>query len=464
MRFLFIGFILLQVLLLLWQGNGPFSDESIYILAGTRVIEGFAFDSRNLDYFYSRWFQGSPFIWPPLASLGYSLAGLFGSRMIAVVCATVIWTSVFFVCKRQYGPRPAFLAAAAFCIDGQFLALSHSAVYDAPSLALLALACVAASQYASSERRDFAMLSGLLLGAATITKYSTIVGSLGVACILFQGLPFNRAAKAVAIVATVSGSIVSVYCVTTFGSLIPSSFQFYLHYPQRLSRSVILLQFAEWIAVAACFAGYGLGVIAGTQRWKALLSGVAVMIAVVGMHVVTESHVSSHKHFVLGAMFLFPLVGLGLMRFHDRMGNGWLGVAFTLLLVLGGMRSYATDHYWPDSRPAAAYLLENWRKGDSLVSDEAWNFRLPLYVSGAIASPFDLLDSWNVQKGKRNLCDIEWMVGNTSAWREDQISQLARECGHRPVFSSDDVVYRRHESGSFEAVQIKQVVFRRNAT
>ena len=53
--------------------NGPFVDEGAYTVASLRVLEG-----KGLSDGYLAWFNGSPFVWPVLATLAIIWAGSSG--------------------------------------------------------------------------------------------------------------------------------------------------------------------------------------------------------------------------------------------------------------------------------------------------------------------------------------------------------------------------------------------------
>ena len=53
------AFLAIQLGIIALAANGPFVDESLYIAAGLRVLEG-----HGLADGYIAWFNGSPFVWP----------------------------------------------------------------------------------------------------------------------------------------------------------------------------------------------------------------------------------------------------------------------------------------------------------------------------------------------------------------------------------------------------------------
>src|SRR3989304_10223442 len=61
--------------------NSPFNDEAIYIVIGKMGLFGGDWTSYNA----ASWMAGLPFLYPPLAGVGFELGGIVGARMLSVV-------------------------------------------------------------------------------------------------------------------------------------------------------------------------------------------------------------------------------------------------------------------------------------------------------------------------------------------------------------------------------------------
>ena len=83
--------------------NGPFFDEAIYVTAGLRTFEGHGFSDGYLG-----WFTGLHLIWPVLAATGYKIAGLMGTRTVAVILATVGFIAIVQAAKNLFGQKAGF--------------------------------------------------------------------------------------------------------------------------------------------------------------------------------------------------------------------------------------------------------------------------------------------------------------------------------------------------------------------
>jgi hypothetical protein len=77
-------FLAVQTAIIALDVNGPFVDESLYIVAGMRVLEGHGWSDG-----YLTWFNGSPFVWPVFRGARPSPAGLSGARFAAVLFSAV---------------------------------------------------------------------------------------------------------------------------------------------------------------------------------------------------------------------------------------------------------------------------------------------------------------------------------------------------------------------------------------
>src|ERR1700730_2933072 len=136
------AFLAVQVYVICFAANGPFVDEGLYIVAGTRVLEG-----RGLSDGYIKWFNGSPFVWPVIAALGHSLGGLPGARLMAAILSTVTLVAFARTAENLFGQSVAEWSALALAVNGLFMALAHFAVYDVAALTMVAVSmwCVTRS-------------------------------------------------------------------------------------------------------------------------------------------------------------------------------------------------------------------------------------------------------------------------------------------------------------------------------
>ena len=82
-----MGFAVVQVAIIFRASNGPFLDEGIYAVSGMRILEG-----HGLSDGYAAWFNGSPFLWPVCSGLGCRIAGLEGSRFVALLFSNITLT------------------------------------------------------------------------------------------------------------------------------------------------------------------------------------------------------------------------------------------------------------------------------------------------------------------------------------------------------------------------------------
>jgi hypothetical protein len=78
-------YVVVQLSVIVFLAIGPHIDEAFYAAGGMRALEGYG----GLADGYLTWFNGSPFVWPVLAGMGFKLGGLEGDRFLALACSTV---------------------------------------------------------------------------------------------------------------------------------------------------------------------------------------------------------------------------------------------------------------------------------------------------------------------------------------------------------------------------------------
>lgn len=185
---------------------------------------------------------------------------------------------------------------------------------------------------------------------------------------------------------------------------------------------------------------------------------------VIVFHVGTQSHVSAQKHLAFALVFFCPVAGLGAYQLVKRLR---LRAAFGIVIIalLSGVAQWSRlASVWPDSRVVADYLAENWTTGQVLAAEDGWSYRMPLYWQGLVASPYNVLDSWNLEHGKRDLCDLDWLVGKIYDGEEDRVVKLARKCGFQPVFADSSIGMTGLDHGTIRHFPIELIVYRRKPT
>ncbi len=115
-----------------------FSDEALYVLVGKLGV----FQGDWTTYSPQRWFPGLIYLYPSISAIAYSFAGVWGARLISVVCGMVAVVAVGGVAYSLAGgdkTRRRIAATVSMIIVGtnsSALYMSRIATYDMPAYSL----------------------------------------------------------------------------------------------------------------------------------------------------------------------------------------------------------------------------------------------------------------------------------------------------------------------------------------
>ena len=443
--------------------NGPFFDEAIYITAGQRTWQGFGYSDG-----YMGWFAGS-LLWPALAAVGYRVAGLVGTRAVALLLAAAGVVAVVKATDNLFGPRAAFWATLALALNGPLLALARLGVYDAPALAGVTVAFWAITELARRDQRIWLGVAAVALMLGFFAKYPAGVMLLPLLGVLF----FLRRKKAL-----MDTGIFGFICLAILlAFLLPAREQVAALVAWQaanrpvfgVSRAMILAGILYAAAIPTVFAGAG-WFVAREKRGVATILLLNLAIWPI-YHLASGNPVSVNKHLVFSFALAYPLVGLALSAWWDGLrrtivrtssspapGEGGFGkparrilprlAVVGILLLLGayaGIQLRQSDNSWPDSRPAADYLAAHVQPGQKLLINEAWPYTMYLYSQGRIASPWDVYDFYRITHSDTPLdfCGYDWFVDSQGSFSWPQVvSDTIAKCGnYREVFiTTSDVI------------------------
>jgi hypothetical protein len=429
-RWIIAAFVVVQVAIVLFAANGPFVDESLYTVAGVRVLEG-----HGLADGYVSWFNGSPFAWPVLAAIGHHLGGLAGARLMAVAMSIATLVAFARTAETLFGAPVAAWATAALCVNGLFVALAHFAVYDIAALAALAVAMGAAARFAARGGHRVLALSAVAYAVAVICKYGYLLMAVPLAGLLISGAAPARWGRVLAIFGLVAGAIVAAYCVAFFGSPLPTSTAAYFEQVFPRSRGHIASLQVIFGAIPASLAGAG-AVLAWRRGRRMLAATCLGALAIYPLfHVWTANFVSGQKHVVPGFLFGYLLAGLALDRLWRSGARARTAALLAAVTVAGGVQWYWQDHSWTDTRALTRHLVREMKPGDRVIAESSWIHALALYPAGLIASPADVLDATFSPDAERvDLCGITWVVGDDRT--AGRIQAGRDRCRHREVLST----------------------------
>lgn len=451
----------LALCLLTLDYNGPFFDEGIYVTAGIRTLEGFAYSDRFLT-----WFGGS-LAWPVLAGLGYRTGGLTGARALAALVTVAGLAAFSQAVKNVFGEKAGFWATLALALNGAFLSLARLSVYDTLSLSGFAVSLWAITEMDRRDHRGWLVVSAVAYTVAVLAKYP-----MGVMALPLLGtivlLRNDRASTDVLLFAFVAGAL-GLFFFLPLREQVAEFFTFRLQQRPDFGVAVrliaITIVYLSLIPFILAVTGW---VIVRSKRRLATLMVLSLAIWPT-YHLVTGDPVSTNKHLVFGYVFAYPLLGVTLSAMW---GDGKLtllrrGLVIVVVVVLAGMgilQATQADRSWPDLRPPAGYLIDHVQPGDQLLINESWPYTMYLYTAGRIDSPWDVYDEYRIthEEGAPALCEYDWFVDTRGsfAWPEEILDQKAECDNYEQVFSSTSYVINLGADATYVSQPVESVVWK----
>ena len=311
--------------------------------------------------------SGAPHLYPLLAAEIFARSGLEGLRTLSLVCMLVATLAVFVAGRLLFERNVAGIAAAAlFALQAPVLFLGRFATYDAPCVALLAIALACALDRHDKSKWFTATLAGACIGAAAVIKYATL---LYVPCIvLVAGLVLtgkhrrNRAAVTLLTALGVGTLLVIIgqprellngFMTTTLARSVTSG-----------GRAIDIFLFAASLGGAAAMCAVPAIALASSQmRLAAITIGLFALVAPLN-HIRLHEFVSLHKHMAFALVLFTTLAGgsadalLTWMTRRWQRGHGVIAVAVgaaALAIVARAIVRPGLDEsrrlfkYWPDN-------------------------------------------------------------------------------------------------------------------
>ncbi len=372
--------------------NDAFVDEATYISAG-RMLHAAATSASVADAppAFARYFSGAPHLYPLLAAYADRAAGLEGARMVSYACIVVAMLAVYVATMHLFRDRLAgVVAAALFAAQAPVLFLARHATFDAPCVALLAVA-IAACAVASSRKHTSAALiacavAGGCIGAAAAIKYASL---LYVPCVVVLAMclsPHRRwwrgavvAASACAVAALLlstgsSQDLVTGFLATTFNRGAVSG-----------GRPVDILAFAAQLGGLVGIMALPLFFIRSGVPNSVTATLCLFALAAPLNHARLHEFVSLHKHIAFSLVLLAPLAGgaiaIGARWVREEFEHGSAVAALTIASIVGVIIVRvnvvpATEHaralfaYWPNATRRAYLALVPIASADARILSE----------------------------------------------------------------------------------------------
>ncbi len=428
------AFMLMQVWIILFASNGPVTDEGSTILAGLQIWRDVKWSG-----YYLTWFTGSPFLWSPLAALGFSAAGLEGARLMALGFMALALLMLNWATRLLWDETVAFWTTLALSLNGLFISLAHLAVYDSLAFAALGLGWWGVARFNRTEKFIWLIGAGLSLAVATLAKYPYGVMGFVLAGLLWT---LRREKPALRSELWVFG-VAAASPVLLYALFFREGLSDYLRYALQANKFVYTREMIAWvssiyISVPLCLAVCGLYTL--WSQGKKLLGGLLFGALWVWplYHLVTATYISLEKHLAPSFFFASPLMGVALARLWEGRWRALSPLLVAGLFLWGWWQWQVRDASWLDIRPAAKYLQGHIKPGERVIAPNAWAYALYLYPD-YVSKPQDIYDEYGVSQNNFHLCDAEWLVYTNndlaaSAFSED-LKLNAYTCSYSTPFT-----------------------------
>ncbi|MFE9439782.1 hypothetical protein ACFYO2_12325 [Streptomyces sp. NPDC006602] len=387
-RWVLLCVLLIQAGLSLRLRGTAFQDEALYIAAGHYEV-GNILHGTPVPGDFEGYFSGYPKLYPVLAAMVDSVAGLSGVRLVSLAFMLGATVLLYATTCRMFNVRAALGAAALFSVIQSTSFLGNFATFDAAAIFLLALSMwivvrtgraniflvvLAAPPAFLAFGTKYA--SGLYLPTLVVLAVLTAYRHRGMLA-LARGVLLGAAMVALLGVAYVlTGSLGGISQTTTDRPKGTDTAQTILQHSAEWGGLMFLAALGGSIAYAI---RPNMGEMPwldkqGPGRWRrislgVLLTGTALLAPAYQIHLQTE--ISLFKHVGFGLLFAGPMAGLGMSRLvgpHFR--HPQLGIMLYVLTLVFGMVQSQYAYSFPDSREMTAILRTMVDRKGSYLAEE----------------------------------------------------------------------------------------------
>ncbi|MEU8865864.1 ArnT family glycosyltransferase [Streptomyces umbrinus] len=387
-RWVMLCVLLIQTGLSLRLRGTAFQDEALYIAAGHYEV-GNILHGTPVPGDFEGYFSGYPKLYPVLAAMADSVAGLAGVRIVSLFFMLGATALLYATTRRMFNVRAALGAAALFSVIQSTVFLGNFATFDAAAIFLLALSFWIVVRTGRSHIL-MVVLAAPPAFLAFGTKYAAglYLPTLVVLAVLttYRHRGLLAFARGVVFGGAMLAMLVAAYLYT--GSLGGISQTTTDRAKGADTAATILQHSSEWgglmfLAALGGSIAYVIRPSMGEMPWVdkqgpgrfrrvslgLVLTGTALLAPAYQIHLQTE--ISLFKHVGFGLLFAGPMAGLGMSRLvgpHFR--HPQLGIMLYVLTLVFGMVQSQQAYSFPDSKEMTA-ILRNMvdRKGTYLAEE-----------------------------------------------------------------------------------------------
>jgi 4-amino-4-deoxy-L-arabinose transferase-like glycosyltransferase len=345
------------------RNQSPFEDEGLYVYMGHRMLEHLL-DGARLTEYPGAYFSGAPGLYPVLAALGDSVAGLPGARAVSLAFALAATVCVNGLGRQLYGTRAGLLGATAFVLCGSVVFQSGLATFDSTTLFLVAAAAWLTVYSVRHDAFLWAPAVALLLVLAAAAKYGgvayvPVIALLAVAVgdRRHRLVVLRRAAFAVLAWVVVAFAAFSLWGQSLREGILSTTVS---REPMNPAGPALLVEqvltwVGPWLALAVVGAVVA-AVATGRDSWAPSLALLAGSVIAPAQQVLSGEATSLAKHVAFGMVFACPLVGSLLATLSRRLRYVTVPLVAATLVALGLTGLHHSDRF-----------LNGWVPNDSLV-------------------------------------------------------------------------------------------------
>lgn len=353
--------------------ENAFEDEGLYVFIGHRMIDRLLHGTHLTEY-PGTYFSGSPGLYPVLAAVGDSVAGLPGARSVSLLFVIASMVCVYGLGHELFGRAAGLVGAAAFAVCGSVVFQSHLATYDSMAMCFIAGAAWLTVRSAKRDLLLWAPVVALLLAIAFLAKYAAatyapVVALLAVAVAWRQGR-WTVAVRAAVMV--VSAVVIAYFVIGYWGAGLAEGIRTTTASRVVLSPAsaqTLVGQVAAWVGPWLALAALA-GALRLRKEWRLvavlLLGSVITALAQIRIGEAT----SLSKHVAFGMVFAAPLVGdllARLVQWSRVLGLPIAAAALAGLTVVGLGTSHAFLTGWVDDRDLLPVLQADLAKAPGKV-------------------------------------------------------------------------------------------------
>jgi hypothetical protein len=382
---------------LIWS-NTAFGDEALYLWAGHLEWTHWEYGTPVPNF--AAYFSGAPVLYPPLAAVADSVAGLAGARILSLLFMLGATALLYTTTIRLFGSRQtALFACALFVCLGPTADLGAFATYDAMAIFLLALATRLAISSGGRAAELLLACAALSMALADGAKYASLLWNPVV--IALAGLAAHggiRRGAARAFRMTCYSAAVLMPALFLLGGkqyMRGISLTTLDRYAAQnaVSAVAILTNSAYWAGLLAFLALVGVVACgrAGGPRTRLTAAVLAAAVFLAPLHQAQIHTLTSlYKHVVFGCWFGAAAAGVALAKARSvNEAKGWrIGVAAVLFVgILGVGQASNMFAFWPDSARLAAAVRQALPTASGLLLAPNADGHVLNYYLGSLAGP-----------------------------------------------------------------------------